>query len=103
MSSDDKAISDPYTKSELCMIATIANQRGLHARAAAKFVKLVEKFDAEITVSKDDMRVSARSIMGLMMLAATCGSTIRVCGSGKEAAVALQVLTDFVKRKFDEE
>lgn len=88
---------------ELCMMATIANQRGLHARAAAKFVKLTETFAAEIIVVKDDVRVSGRSIMGLMMLAATRGSTIRLCASGADAAAALEALTNLVKRKFDEE
>ncbi|MFA4994315.1 MAG: HPr family phosphocarrier protein [Bdellovibrionales bacterium] len=88
---------------ELCVLATIANKRGLHARAAAKFVKLVETFSADIEVVKDDMRVSGRSIMGLMMLAAATGTTIRLCGRGRDASVALEVLADFVKRKFDEE
>ena len=88
---------------ELCSMATIANMRGLHARAAAKFVKLVETFSADVTVTKDDMRVSGRSIMGLMMLAATRGSTIHICGSGDDAVPALEALTDLVKRKFDEE
>ena len=88
---------------ELCSMATIANERGLHARAAAKFVKLVETFSADVTVTKDDMRVSGRSIMGLMMLAATRGSTIHICGCGGDAVSALEALTDLVKRKFDEE
>jgi phosphocarrier protein len=88
---------------ELCMMATIANARGLHARAAARFVKLAETFKAEITVTKDDMSVSGRSIMGLMMLAATQGSMIRICGGGVDAIAALEALTDLVKRKFDEE
>ena len=88
---------------ELCVIAIIENQRGLHARAAAKFVKLAESFSADIFVTKDDMRVSARSIMGLMMLAATKGSTIHICGSGTDAARALQTMSELVKRKFDEE
>ena len=88
---------------ELCSIATIANQRGLHARAAAKFVKTVEKFTADVTVVKDDMRVSGRSIMGLMMLAATQNSILRICGTGDDAGPALEALTDLVKRKFDEE
>jgi phosphocarrier protein len=87
----------------LCIMATIANQRGLHARAAAKFVKTAETFSADITVTKDDMCVSARSIMGLMMLAASPGSTIQICGSGADAALALDALGDLVKRKFDEE
>jgi len=88
---------------EICAMAVIANQRGLHARAAAKFVKLAETFAAEITVAKDDMRVSARSIMGLMMLAATQGSNIRMCASGTDAVAALEALAELVKRKFDEE
>ena len=88
---------------ELCVLATIANKRGLHARAAAKFVKVVESFSSDIEVVKDDMRVSGRSIMGLMMLAAGAGSTIRLCGRGRDAAEALETLTDLVKRKFDEE
>ncbi|MDR3448642.1 MAG: HPr family phosphocarrier protein [Alphaproteobacteria bacterium] len=88
---------------ELCATLTIANQRGLHARAAAKFVKLVESFAVEITVTKDEMKVSGRSIMGLMMLAATLGSTIKICAVGDDAAAALESLGDLVKRKFDEE
>ena len=88
---------------ELCVIAVVSNARGLHARAAARFVKLADTFSAELTVTKDDMRVSARSIMGLMMLASTQGSTVHICGQGIDAAAALEALTDLVKRKFDEE
>jgi phosphocarrier protein len=97
-------MSDPPSDvAQLCVMAAIANQRGLHARAAAKFVKVAEGFSAEVLVSKDDMRVSARSIMGLMMLAAAQGSTIQICGSGADAAAALEALSQLVKRKFDEE
>lgn len=88
---------------ELCNIATIANQRGLHARAAAKFVKLAEDFTAEIVVVKDDMRVSACSIMGLMMLAATCGTPIKICAVGTDAVEAVRALSELIERKFDEE
>jgi len=88
---------------ELCVMATIANMRGLHARAAARFVKLAETYEAEITVTKDDMSVSGRSIMGLMMLAATQGTMIRLCGRGDDSLAALEALTDLIKRKFDEE
>lgn len=84
-------------------MAVIENQRGLHARAAARFVKLADTFSAEITVAKDEMKVSARSIMGLMMLAATCGTIIKICGSGTDAGAAVTALSDLVKRKFDEE
>lgn len=88
---------------ELCNIAMIENQRGLHARAAARLVNLTEKFQAEITIGKDDMRVSARSIMGLLMLAASQGSTIRICAKGQDAQQAVSEISDLVKRKFDEE
>lgn len=88
---------------ELCSIATICNQRGLHARAAAKFVKLAENFSAEIVIVKDDMRVSARSIMGLMMLAATRGTPVKICAVGTDAAGAVRALVELVERKFDEE
>ena len=88
---------------ELCNIAVIGNQRGLHARAAARFVKLAENFQADVTIVKDDMRVSARSIMGLMMLAAARGAQIKICGAGPDAPEAVEALTEFVKRKFDEE
>jgi phosphocarrier protein len=66
-------------------------------------VKLAETFDADITVHKDDMDVSATSIMGLMMLAATKGTTIRICGTGADAITALEAISDLIKRKFDEE
>jgi phosphocarrier protein HPr len=88
---------------ELCNIAVIGNQRGLHARAAAKFVKIAESFEADIAIMKDEMRVSARSIMGLMMLTASQGAQIKICASGSDAADAVATLSDFVKRKFDEE
>jgi len=88
---------------EICSMAMIGNQRGLHARAAAKFVKIAESFEAEITVTKDDMKVSACSIMGLMMLAAGQGMEIKICAVGTDAAEAVNALVEFVKRKFDEE
>lgn len=88
---------------ELCMIATITNQRGLHARAAARLVREAENFEAEVFVCRDQMRVSARSIMGLLMLAAKTGTIIHLCATGKQAAEALQVIADLVKRNFDEE
>ena len=91
------------TAAELCTMTVIANQRGLHARAAAKFVKQAESFTAEIVVVKDDMRVSARSIMGLMMLAATCGTPIKICAVGSDAVEAVGALVELVERKFDEE
>jgi len=81
----------------------IANQRGLHARASAKFVKCAEAFDAEITVTRDGMSVPATSIMGLMMLGAAMGTSIMVEASGNQAGEALDALTQLVDSKFDEE
>ena len=66
-------------------VATICNQRGLHARAAARFVKTAAEFDAEVTVRKNGTEVSGRSIMGLMMLAAAPGTVIEVVGTGRQA------------------
>ncbi len=82
---------------------TIKNQRGLHARAAAKFVKVASGFDADIRVTKGEVEVSGQSIMGLMMLAAGIGCEIEVRASGPAAVNALQAITDLVDRKFDEE
>lgn len=81
----------------------ITNQRGLHARASAKFVKCAEAYDANITVSRDGQTVPATSIMGLMMLAAAMGSTITVEASGPEAELALNALATLVSSKFDED
>lgn len=81
----------------------IINQRGLHARASAKFVKCAESFDADITVSRDGMSVPATSIMGLMMLGAALGTSISVVASGPQAEQALDALAQLVESKFDEE
>ncbi len=81
----------------------ITNQRGLHARASAKFVKCAEGFNAEITVSRDGHSVPATSIMGLMMLAASMGTSIMVEASGPEAESAVNALGALVEAKFDEE
>ena len=81
----------------------IVNERGLHARASAKFVKLASSFDAEIRVAKDDNAVDARSIMGLMMLAAGIGSTITITAEGPEAAQAVEALTELVSNRFEED
>jgi phosphocarrier protein HPr len=80
----------------------IVNERGLHARAAAKFVGVLSSFEAEIEVEKDGVRVSGRSIMGLMMLAAAPGTTIDVEACGNDAAEALAALALLVENRFDE-
>jgi phosphocarrier protein HPr len=81
----------------------IINQRGLHARASAKFVKCAESFDANITVSKDGQSVPGTSIMGLMMLAASMGTSVTVEASGPQAEAAMAALEELVGRKFDED
>jgi phosphocarrier protein HPr len=81
----------------------IVNQRGLHARASAKFVKCAEGFDADVQVSKDGMNVPGTSIMGLMMLAASIGTSIDVEASGPQAEAALNALEALVASKFDED
>ncbi len=81
----------------------ICNERGLHARASAKFVKLAGDFDAEVSVSREGQTVDARSIMGLMMLAAGIGSTIEISAEGPEAKAAVAALGDLVAARFDEE
>ncbi|HEY2177649.1 MAG TPA: HPr family phosphocarrier protein [Caulobacteraceae bacterium] len=81
----------------------IVNERGLHARASARFVKLAGAFDAEVRVTKDEQTVDAMSIMGLMMLAAGPGSTIEISAKGRQAAEAVQALAHLVASRFEEE
>ena len=81
----------------------IINQRGLHARASAKFVKCAEGFDANISVSREGQTVPGTSIMGLMMLAASIGTSITVEASGPQAEAAMAALESLVASKFDEE
>jgi len=81
---------------------SIVNERGLHARAAAKFVQLAERFDAAIVVSKDGSEVPGTSIMGLLMLAAAKGSTIELRASGGAAQEAIDALAALVAAGFDE-
>jgi phosphocarrier protein HPr len=81
----------------------IVNERGLHARASAKFVKLASTFDAQIEVSRDDQSVDARSIMGLMMLAAGPGSVIVISADGPEASAAVRALATLVADRFEED
>ena len=81
----------------------ITNRRGLHARAAAKFVNCAERFQAEIFVSRHGVEVPARSIMGLMMLAAASGTEIKVRAVGSDAAEAVAALATLAAEKFDED
>ncbi len=81
----------------------VPNRRGLHARAAAKFVTLAETFEAAVDVSRDDQTVSARSIMGLMMLGAGQGSDIGLVAEGGDAAAAIEALAGLVEAGFNEQ
>ena len=81
----------------------IINKRGLHARASAKFVQTVERFNADIWVTKGGDTVGGTSIMGLMMLSAGPGTSIVVSAAGPEAGAALDAITELVASKFNEE
>ncbi|MBU2194222.1 MAG: HPr family phosphocarrier protein [Alphaproteobacteria bacterium] len=81
----------------------IVNQRGLHARASAKFVQVAGSFDASIHVEKDGTCVGGTSIMGLMMLAASPGCSVRVTASGPEAEKAMAAIEELVATRFGEE
>ena len=81
----------------------ITNKRGLHARAAAKFVTLAERFGASVEVEKDGQSISARSIMGLMMLGAGLGATITLRAEGWDAKEALDALSALVEAGFNEQ
>ena len=81
----------------------IINKRGLHARASAKFVQMVERFNAEVWVTKGNETVGGTSIMGLMMLSAGPGTSIVVSAIGPDAEAAITALTELVASKFNEE
>ncbi|NBX73447.1 MAG: HPr family phosphocarrier protein [Alphaproteobacteria bacterium] len=88
---------------ELCELVTLMNQRGLHARAASKFVQVVMQYQVDVQVQKEETIVSGHSIMGLMMLAASRGTRLKICASGPDAPAAIMALSELVQRKFDEE
>jgi len=94
----DQIAKDPITRE-----FPIVNQRGLHARASAKFVQLASGFDASVHVEKDGVKVGGTSIMGLMMLAASPGYSIRVTASGPEALEVMEALEQLVASRFGEE
>ena len=84
------------------VLLNICNERGLHARAAVKFVRLVAEFSVDVFVSKDGHKVTGHSILGLMMLAAGVGDKIEVSVSGVDEAVALEAITLLIENKFEE-
>lgn len=81
----------------------IVNKLGMHARAAAKFVKLATSFKSDIDIEKDSRRVNAKSIMGVMMLAASKGSTITIHAEGSDAEKSLNALEQLINDRFDED
>jgi len=82
---------------------TILNRYGLHARPAAEFVKLANRFAAEVWIAKDEVEVNGKSIMGVMMLAAECGSLVAIRASGDDAREAVEALAQLVTDGFGEE
>ena len=84
-------------------VFTIINDKGLHARASARFVEVVEKFESEVTVEKDGLEASGSSIMGLLMLAASKGTTIKVTTSGADSEELTLALDSLIKSKFGED
>ena len=81
----------------------IGNKLGLHARPAAMFVRVANRFSADIQVEKDGEEINGKSIMGLMLLAAGCGSRLKVTATGADAADMIKSLEELIARKFDEE
>ena len=81
----------------------VVNKYGLHARPAAEFVKLANRFTSDVWIGKDEVEVSGKSIMGVMMLAAECGSTVRIRARGGDAEAAVGALVQLVESRFGEE
>lgn len=81
---------------------TVLNKLGIHARPAAQFVRVASRFQADVTVEKDDESVDGKSIMGLMMLAVGCGAQIKVIAEGSDEAETIAALEELVAGKFGE-
>jgi phosphocarrier protein HPr len=101
-------MSDPVSAQEtpsapIVRTLEICNKKGLHARASAKFVQTVEKFDADVRVTRGGETVGGTSIMGLMMLAAGPGTTITVAATGKDAREVIEALAALVSGRFTED
>jgi len=93
----------PPRQEPLVRVLKIINKKGLHARASAKFVQTVERFDANVRVTRGGETVGGTSIMGLMMLAAAPGTTITVEASGNEASAAMDAIAKLVSTGFGEQ
>jgi phosphocarrier protein len=81
----------------------VGNKLGLHARPAAMFVRVANRFSSDILVEKDGEEINGKSIMGLMLLAAGCGSRLKVTANGSDANDMIKALEELIARKFDEE
>ena len=99
----DKDIGPSVPAGAISRELLIINKRGLHARASAKFVQMVERFNAEVFVTRGNETVGGNSIMGLMMLAAGPGTTVTVAATGPEAQAAVEALAALIADKFNEE
>jgi phosphocarrier protein len=103
MSSGSEGNPPPDASDAIVRVLRIVNEKGLHARASAKFVQAVEKFDVRVTVSRGHESAGGDSIMGLMMLAAGIGTSITVSAAGPQAAECVDALAALVAGKFGEE
>src|SRR6516162_11703952 len=102
-SSESTAVEPASPADAVVRELKICNRKGLHARASAKFVQTVEKFDADVRVMRCGETVGGTSIMGLMMLAAASGTSIVVEATGKEAAQVVEALTMLINSRFGED
>ena len=94
---EDKAPAATVTRE-----VTVTNQLGIHARPAAAFVRLANKFESDIIIEKDGEQVNGKSIMGLLMLGAAQGSKLKVTATGHDAETAIREIEELFARKFDE-
>ena len=99
----DRELEHSPPQEPVVRVLEIINKKGLHARASAKFVQIVERFDASVRVTRGNETVGGTSIMGLMMLGAATGTCITVEAAGNEAAAALDALAKLVASGFGEE
>jgi phosphocarrier protein len=97
------AMSAPASSEPVSREVPVINKRGLHARASAKFVQMVERFNAEVWVTRNGETVGGTSIMGLMMLAAGIGTSVTISAVGPQAQEAVDALTELMATKFGEE
>ena len=105
LGSEDDCTGDatPFREGAIVRELTICNKKGLHARASARFVQTVEKFDADVRVMRCGETVGGTSIMGLLMLAAAPGTKITVEATGKEAAEVIAALVELIETRFGEQ